>query len=345
MIYLCYFLVLVLSGIVASVQQPVIDITSLFQQNNEERLKTGREILTALENFGYFLAIGSIITEDRQGNQIVAAKKLFSEVTNNEKENYKMSVNDVGNFARGFIQFGSESGLSTIFEPKEGFSYGNPENIKPSNPLESINIWPENINQTLKITIESVFKDHTIIVNEIVNVLGEVLSIDFHEIFDYSGNISLMRMFHYLAVPDNDNTNTLGSSAHTDWGFLTSILGDSSGLQVRHNDEWIDVPAIKGSVIINAGDFLALITNNLIQAPIHRVLSPVTTDRYSYVLFHYPNYNFRLATLNRSPNDDAEVDNDGSNKLLFNTLKDQNFDANELFGDIIVRKWQQVYRI
>lgn len=343
MISLGNFLLLVVCAIIASAEQPVIDVTSLFQQSNQERLKIGHEILKALENFGYFIAIGAAISEDRQDKQLLAARRLFSEVSNDEKENHKMRVSHVTNFARGFIPFGTESGLSSTFEPKEAFSHGNPGNNNPSNPLESVNIWPESINQTLKMTIESVFQDHTIVVNEIVNVLSEVLSADFHDIFDYSGNISLMRLFHYLIVAGGDNMNTLGSSAHTDWGFLTSILGDSSGLQVRHHDEWVSVPAIKGSVIINAGDFLALITNNLIHAPIHRVLSPIAVDRYSYVLFHYPNYNFRLAELNLAPHN-AAVSKDGSSKLVFNTLTDQNFKDNEVFGDIIVKKWQQVYR-
>ncbi len=346
MIYPTHIVMLGLCAFFASAQYPVIDITCLFQQNNQDRLKIGNDIVAALKNYGYFIAIGAIISEDRQGKQIQAAKRLFAETSDEEKENHKMSIKNHTNFARGFIRFGSESGLSSIFEPKEAFSHGNPDTRNSSNPLESVNVWPENINQTLKMTIESVFFDHTFVVNEIVNVLSEVLSIEFDDVFDYSGSISLMRLFHYLALPDSDTTKHLGSSAHTDWGFLTSILGDSGGLQVYH-DGWVDVPAIKGSIIINAGDFLGLITKNLIHAPIHRVLAPSTVDRFSYVLFHYPKYNFRLATLNHATrNDEAVICNDDtSNNLVFNTLTDHNFNENELFGDIIVKKWQQVYRL
>lgn len=338
--------VLALCTVFTSAKYPVIDISSLFQTNSQDRFNIGNDIVEALKNFGYFIAIGTIIPEDRQAAQIQAAKRLFAETSDEEKENRKMSIMNYTNFARGFIRFGGESGLSSIFEPKEAFSYGNPNARNNSNPLESVNVWPENISQTLQMTIESVFLDHTIVVNEIVNVLSEVLSIEFHDVFDYSGSISLMRLFHYLALPDSDTTKHLGSSAHTDWGFLTSILGDSGGLQV-YQDGWVDVPAIKGSIIINAGDFLELITKNLIHAPIHRVLAPSTVDRYSFVLFHYPKYNFRFATFNHAPqNDEAVINsNDGSNNLVFNTLTDHNFNENEFFGDIIVKKWQQVYRL
>ncbi len=42
----------------------------------------------------------------------------------------------------------------------------------------------------------------------------------------------------------------VGSSPHTDWGFLTLILQDPvGGLQLFHDDQWIDVPYIPGTLI------------------------------------------------------------------------------------------------
>mmetsp|Transcript_6293 Transcript_6293/g.10455 ORF Transcript_6293/g.10455 Transcript_6293/m.10455 type:complete len:629 (-) Transcript_6293:1731-3617(-) len=92
----------------------------------------------------------------------------------------------------------------------------------------------------------------------------------------------------------------LGSSPHTDWGFLTIIMADNvQGLQFlpksvstsipgqkmeeeeEEEKRWIDVPHIPGSLVINAGDYLQLVSKGVYHSPVHRVLVPGTTTTSS----------------------------------------------------------------
>ena len=50
---------------------------------------------------------------------------------------------------------------------------------------------------------------------------------------------------------------TLGISDHSDTGFLNVVLQDQlGGLQVLHENQWVDVAPIHGALVINVGDLL-----------------------------------------------------------------------------------------
>ncbi|WOH12731.1 hypothetical protein DCAR_0832239 [Daucus carota subsp. sativus] len=79
---------------------------------------------------------------------------------------------------------------------------------------------------------------------------------------------------------------TLGTTRHTDGGFLTVLLQDQvGGLQILHQDQWIDVPPLPGSLVVNVGDLLQLITNDRFKSVEHRVVSNVIGPRVSAACF------------------------------------------------------------
>ncbi len=60
---------------------------------------------------------------------------------------------------------------------------------------------------------------------------------------------------YYPACPEPELT--MGASKHSDPDFLTILLQDHlGGLQILHQDQWIDVPPLPGALVINIGDLL-----------------------------------------------------------------------------------------
>ncbi|KAJ7618681.1 hypothetical protein FB45DRAFT_1033865 [Roridomyces roridus] len=84
-----------------------------------------------------------------------------------------------------------------------------------------------------------------------------------------------------------------GVGPHYDAGFLTFLLtaSDHRGLQVQNlSGEWIDVPPIPNTFVVNIGRALEFATQGLARATSHRVISPSSSDgvagpRYSVPFF------------------------------------------------------------
>jgi len=56
---------------------------------------------------------------------------------------------------------------------------------------------------------------------------------------------------------------TMGTSKHTDISFMTILLQDHiGGLEVLHENQWVDVHPVHGSLVINIGDLLQVIAIN-----------------------------------------------------------------------------------
>lgn len=67
----------------------------------------------------------------------------------------------------------------------------------------------------------------------------------------------------------------LRMGAHTDYGVLTILLADPvPGLQIHHDDQWIDVPIVPGGFVVNIGDMMATWTNDRWVSTLHRVVPP-----------------------------------------------------------------------
>ncbi|KAJ7090785.1 hypothetical protein B0H15DRAFT_778937 [Mycena belliarum] len=87
-----------------------------------------------------------------------------------------------------------------------------------------------------------------------------------------------------------EGSESQGVGPHYDAGFLTFLLqaSDHKGLQVQNlTGDWIDVPPIPGTFVVNIGRALEFATQGLARATSHRVISPSggTGPRYSVPFF------------------------------------------------------------
>ncbi|KAI8816486.1 uncharacterized protein EV422DRAFT_545418 [Fimicolochytrium jonesii] len=284
---------------------PVIDITPFSTnapagQDSSAKRDVGAQLAEACSQHGvFYLKSGDIgrLTNEKRLRTFEAAKQFFA-----LPEEVKKAVPiSPGGFTRGYIGIGGESGSSAL-EVKEAFSYGYrwPDDKPPGNSLQGPNKWPDlsHLPPDWETTLHDFYAGMVEIATAVTRALSVSLGFpeDHFPSFCTQGDtISLMRFFHYFPYRAagsvaGGEVERIGSSPHTDWGFLTLILQQDGviGLQVADGEGgWKDVPPIPGTLIVNAGDYLALLTRGRVKSPLHRVITS-EEERLSMVFFYYP---------------------------------------------------------
>jgi isopenicillin N synthase-like dioxygenase len=140
-----------------------------------------------------------------------------------------------------------------------------------------------------------------------------------------------LKIIHYPGRAEGESRQ--GCGPHKDSGCLTLLLQDTqAGLQVLERDDsdtpegsgrWIDGPPIPGTLVINIGEVLEILSNGYLRANIHQVVSPPkNVDRLSVAFFLSPRLDAELPELVLPPELAAKargVDRDPQNPLIAHT--------------------------
>ncbi|KAF2970009.1 hypothetical protein GQX73_g3510 [Xylaria multiplex] len=85
----------------------------------------------------------------------------------------------------------------------------------------------------------------------------------------------------------------VGLGSHTDLQLFTLLWQDSvGGLQVLTREgQWIKAPPIEGTLVVNIGDYMMRLCNDIYKSTVHRVTNESTQERVSMPFFFGLNFN------------------------------------------------------
>jgi isopenicillin N synthase-like dioxygenase len=219
------------------------------------------------------------------------------------KENKSEYVSPAGAGVRGYTPFGKEHAKnSKIGDLKEFWHVG--RELPANDPLKKFfadNIWPTELPE-FELVFNHIFQDLDDTGRIMLQALTGPLEVD-RDYFTRMTNkgSSILRLLHYPPVANGIEPGAVRAAAHEDINLITLLVSASSGgleLLTREG-EWLPVDTAPDNIIVDSGDMIARITNDVIPATTHRVINPSgpNVSRYSMPFFMHPNPDAELAVI------------------------------------------------
>jgi isopenicillin N synthase-like dioxygenase len=258
-----------------------------------------RELGDSFERYGFAVISDHGIPADLIARAEEKARAFFA-LPEEVKRSYHIAG---GGGARGYTPFGIETAKgATEHDLKEFWHVGRelPEG-HPFGEVMAPNVWPKEV-ESFRDTFLEIFaafdKAGLRILEAIARHLG--LAPDYFEDTVRDGN-SVLRLLHYPPVsPDAPGVR---AGAHEDINTITLLLGaEEAGLQLLDRDgQWLPVAPKEGELVVNVGDMLQRLTNNVLKSTSHRVVNPPPErrgrSRYSMPFFLHFRPDFLIETL------------------------------------------------
>jgi isopenicillin N synthase-like dioxygenase len=273
---------------------PVVDIGPLL--DGSDKFAVANQIRWALSNTGFMYVKNHGIPQEFVDLTFEVTRQFF-DMPMERKMALHVSKSDVA--LRGYIEpFGENTNPGKTRDLKECFDIG-PERPALEGPFFGPNQWPTELPEFR----ERIYAYHEKMVDLSTKLLrGIALSLGLPETH-FEGlmrnPISIQRMLHYPSQIGHVGEDIIGIGAHTDYGNLTILAQDDvGGLQVMNRDgDWVEGTPIRGTFVINIGDLIQKLTNDVYLANMHRVINTTGRERYSIPFFIDADYDAVISPL------------------------------------------------
>ncbi|HYL05842.1 MAG TPA: 2-oxoglutarate and iron-dependent oxygenase domain-containing protein [Thermoanaerobaculia bacterium] len=303
---------------------PTFDLSDYTSCDTSLRSRAIAELGGALVDIGFVIVEGHQI-DPRLIRDVYDLWQRFFALDEPAKRRYA----GVEGGARGFTPFGVEHARDNPTPDLKEFWHVGQE-LPPDHPLRNEyppNVWPHELPELRQPTLA--------LYHELERV-AELLLLAFAEYFALPeetfaammrGGNSVLRILHYPPVPrletvprlaaapplqpaaaidtaPADGAPALRAAPHEDINLVTLLCeATDSGLELlRRDGTWLPVAARPGQLVVDAGDMLSRITNEVVPATTHRVVNPpagANRDRYSMPFFVHPTAACSLTVLDR----------------------------------------------
>ncbi|KAG4430392.1 hypothetical protein IFR05_014131 [Cadophora sp. M221] len=285
---------------------PIIDLTPLYSSKFEDRKELSKQIRTAAVNTGFFYIKNHGIDDKTIAD---ARKQLLAFFKQSSEQKMRVSK-DKSKYFNGYNGPRSTNispGESVDVKESLGWRYAPqydpipkdmnavPEEVKPWIRGEEF-VWEEtsHLPDFKKETLHY-WASCLTLARKLVKMFA--LSLDLEEnYFDsrttYPGADGVFNYYPTTTEEETQN-NSVGLGSHTDLQLFTLLWQDmTGGLQVLNRDgQWIKATPVEGTIVVNIGDFMMRLCNDMYKSTVHRVYNRSTVERVSMPFFFGLNFN------------------------------------------------------
>jgi isopenicillin N synthase-like dioxygenase len=284
-----------MSGATSFTSVPIVDISGLRSRDRAERERVAGGIGKAACEVGFFYVSGTGV-DDMLFERMLASTKEFFALPLEQK---MRSYSGLSRCHRGYVPVGEEGVEAGTPDLKEAFDTAldlpadDPDYVA-GNPMLGPNTWPDV--PSFADAVTEYYHAVLEVGHRLLWAFAVALGEDPETFSRHATKTpSQLRLVHYPYNPDAEDGQGIG--AHTYYECFTLLKPTAPGLEVLNGaGEWIDVPPVPGTFVVNIGDMLELWTNGAYVATSHRVRE-VKEERYSFPLFFNVDYHTEVKPL------------------------------------------------
>ncbi|XP_015080802.1 1-aminocyclopropane-1-carboxylate oxidase 4 [Solanum pennellii] len=249
---------------------PIINLGNL---NGDERAKTMEMIKDACENWGFFELVNHGIPHE-----------VMDSVEKLTKGHYKKGME------QRFKELVASKGLEAVQAEVTDLDWESTFFLRHL-PTSNISQVPD-LDDEYREVMRDFAKRLEKLAEELLDLLCENLGLEKgylkNAFYGSKGPNFGTKVSNYPPCPKPDLIK--GLRAHTDAGGIILLFQDDkvSGLQLLKDEQWIDVPPMRHSIVVNLGDQLEVITNGKYKSVMHRVIAQTDGTRMSLASFYNP---------------------------------------------------------
>ena len=305
-------------------QVPTLNLQDFTSDEELKKQQFIEKLMNGLIDYGFIILEGHLVDQSQIDMAYEKFQQFFHLPTqaklNYAKEEYKKQ--------RGYIPFGLEQAVGFDHPDLKEFWHVGRE-IAPDHRFAKY--YPENVYPSEIENFKEVTQDIFNKMDETSKLLLQAISIglklepSFLPKMAEDGN-SILRCIHYPPTQGQDTKNRIRAAAHGDINLITLLVGATdSGLELKDRDgSWLPVNSTPGQIVVDSGDMMSRITNEVIPATIHRVINPDndSSARFSMPFFVHPHPEATLECLPSCIGEGAKYPPVNAQEFLFKRLKD-----------------------
>lgn len=284
---------------------PVIDLSGFLHGAEADRLQVVRAVDDACRNVGFLIVSGHDVPTELVDETRRVSREFFG-LSYWEKARLRMPPDRY----RGYLPPGSEDVAYSMDEEKNApdwrecfvvgpydHAYDEYHHGPAGMRFFAPNMWPDRPKDMRPIW-EAYYAQMERLAADLMRIFALALGMPedwFQGKIDK--HITNFSVSYYPPQHEPPAEGQLRCGPHSDYGSLTIVSSDTGigGLQVlTKGGEWVSVPYVPDTFVINLGDLMAEWTNDRWRSTMHRVINPprdkADTSRLSLLFFHQPNY-------------------------------------------------------
>ena len=303
---------------------PELSLLSYVNGTSADQVKFVDDLFVGLKEYGFIILKDHTVDQIKVDRAYDFVHEFFQMTEENKMRYYDKEIAG----QRGYTPFKREHAKNNPNpDLKEFWHVG--RDLAATSQYKGVypeNIWPSEIAE-FQTSFQELYNSMDATAVILLEALGKALDLPVNYFKDMiaDGN-SILRTIHYPPTKGQDTHNSIRAAAHEDINLITMLVGaTASGLQLLDRDgTWLDVNSKPGQIVVDTGDMMSRLTNEILPATTHRVINPDTDSeaRYSMPFFVHPHSKAMLSCLDSCVGEGRKYEDITAGDFLVQRLKE-----------------------